>query len=619
MIKNILKKSAIATAVSLVISAPVLAVDYDVSLGTDTVVLVEEIFGINPAESNGQSDLTLVQMPNIDVDLDVTSAIGAALGDGDVFDDGGTSTVQLILGGDAQWGEDLSTTQLMACANGGAGAISGNVYNVTDGAAGVLVPATSCAGAAVGTAEGQIFYEVTQGGAPTDNTVTLRFTSDSNTPGDALSLDDFTFQGVKVKNLTNQLSSASAHAVMFSSEYNEEVESGVGLFADDTDASENDAPVKIFGSKSSITLTATPLAAGSIRRIAVASDQKMFTNNIPGITDFTAADDVNYVGIGSVQADITVITAADIDASGPQAVVTTDIKGEDGLDFEYAGGDTHSMTLDGGNFNAYAGVGGGIFLDDVDATVADKCNVGGSGAMNAPTAVLSGGATATVTATNDGTGTAVFALQGNTVALTTEYDICFDADGTTDIDEEAQQMDITYTVDYFNARYDNVNATAGTYGPIQRNGCIASFFNIPASTNTDVAYVRLTNTSDASTGGVSGHIFAQDGTDLVTAGFDLMAGAELAPHETAVFWSGEGDLTTGQGRTIYSIPDAAGIAAGQSVVDYVGRGRLVASGAFPVCEALGLLRTGDGSLFNMTATTQGNHAKSPTDRGNNGN
>ncbi len=595
MIKNILKKTAVAAAVSVVISAPVLADGYDVTLKTDTVILVEEIFGINADESNGESDLTLVTMPTVNVDLGDDDT-------GDMFGDGETSTIQFILGGDAQWGDDISTTQLLACSNGGTGGILGTL------AAGTLVPATDCAGVANTLATTEIEYRVTQGGANTDNTVTIEFTAGA----EDLELLSFDFAGQKVKNLTNQLSSASAHSVMFSSEYN------AAPSEDALDISENDAPVKIFGSKSSITLTTDILTSDEMRRISVAADQLLFTDVIPGITDFDETNDVEYVGIGSFQADITTILEADIDTSGPQTVIGEDIKGEDGLDFEYAGGDVHGLVLSGGNFNAYATTAGSIFLADLSAANEDKCNLGGSGVISDPTDVLSGGATATVVGSMDATGTATFPLEGNTVALTTEYDICFEADQATTIDEEALALNITYTVDYFNARYDEVDESGGPYGPIQRNGCIASFFNIPAADNNDTAYVRLTNTSDGSTGGVTGVLFAQNGSE-VASGFDMMDGGTLAPHETAVFWSGEGDVTTEQGRTIYSIPDAAGVASGNSAVAYVGRARLVASGAFPICEALGLLRTGDGSLFNMTATTQGNNLKLGQDRGNNAN
>ncbi|MNG28736.1 hypothetical protein D3C84_1140380 [compost metagenome] len=37
-----------------------------------------------------------------------------------------------------------------------------------------------------------------------------------------------------------------------------------------------------------------------------------------------------------------------------------------------------------------------------------------------------------------------------------------------------------------------------------------------------------------------------------------------------------------------------------------GRARLVLEGEFPTCEALGLIRTPNGTLVNMTSTTQGN-------------
>ncbi|EBX2782356.1 hypothetical protein DRL78_24600, partial [Salmonella enterica subsp. enterica serovar Hadar] len=66
----------------------------------------------------------------------------------------------------------------------------------------------------------------------------------------------------------------------------------------------------------------------------------------------------------------------------------------------------------------------------------------------------------------------------------------------------------------------------------------------------------------------------------------------LKAHETGVY-------------TVTEVAKAFGI-DGTNWNGANGRARLVLEGEFPTCEALGLIRSANGTITNMTSTTQGN-------------
>ena len=551
---KLLKKSLMAAAIAAAATTAT-AADLDFSNSGETIVLANVIFGEGSPGTG--SEETLITAPEATFDL----VVATGNNNGDIGVAAQPATIKFTLGGGAIFGEDLSTTAAVDAANATNGVLSV--------AAGV----------------GAVTYEVVQGGAIGDNTITfeLTFGADNDT------LESVTFVGYKVKNLTSALKPSSTNPrVQLGVEY---VESGAAADGDDVVATATDTPLTIFASQEPLNLTATAVDFGTspFLRINVGNGEKTFTDGpLDGRSDFDPAGDATRVNLGTLQLALESINTTSF--PGANAGI---VKKENGDDFDFQGGDTHALniTAASGSFQT----GGTMFLT-TDATCADETHPG----LNVTTGAL----TATGLSTS---------VSGTTTALTSSYNLCYAANGTAAIPEVAE-ITAAWEVDFFNTRYDNRSLTAGTYGPLRRNGCIASFFNIPASSNAnDTAYVRLTNTSTTNTGDIRGTLYAQDGTVL---GADVTVAPALAIHATQVFSTEGADRTAGTGETILDIETAFGIT---DPADYKGRARLVLKGAFDTCEGLGLIRNAStGALYNMTSTTQGNEAAAPND-GNNAN
>lgn len=553
--KNVFKKSLMAAAIStaVVAGSAHAVVDLAFSGAGETVVLANVIFGEgNPGAG---SEETLITAPESTFDLDTTAA--------GVGDDGtmvSLATVKFTLGGGAVFGEDLSTTALVDAANGAAGAF-------------FLTTATAVA------------YQVVQGGAIGDNTITfeLTFAADGNI------LDSVTFVGYKVKNLTSALKPSSASPrVQLGVEYVESTD----FAADTINVTATDTPLTIFGSQDPLDLVGVPVDffLTPFTRINVGASEALFTGTTAdGRTDFDPANDTDFVELGTLQLNLENINLVAFPLAGAGK-----IKKENGDDFDFQGGDTHVLTFTAGSgsFQTLSR----IYLADFGS----DCNLG------VATADLAG---ASDIATD---GVFQLAVSGNTTALTAAYEVCYEVDGTTDI-PEVSDISAAWDVVFFNVRYDNPELSYTPFGPLVRNGCVASLFNLPGADNaTDSAFIRLTNTSTTNTGDIRGTLYAQDGTVL---GEDVIIAPDLAPHATQVFHGGTGDITAATGQVVISIPDAFTVDGTGDT--YEGRARLVLKGAFDTCEAMGLIRNSStGALFNMTSTTQGNEAAAPND-GNN--
>ncbi len=591
---SIFKKTALAVAVSATMVAPAMSADLAFSGGDGTVVLANIIFG-DGAPGAG-SDETLIVAPESTFTL--VEAAGNNNGDLITFDGvdgfaGDIGTVKFTLGGGAVFGEDLSTTVLADAANAGAGVFSLTAAGGVDADASGAVPDAA-----------DISYEVVQGGAIGDNTITFEIRVDGNGSGnditiaDTLQLQSVTFDAYKVKNLQSVLNPNSVSPKVFLGvEYVEIDVAGADAAntdADDVTLTSTDTPLLVLGSQDPLTLTGTVLDIDGVgvlgkHRINVADSEIRFTVTAPGNSDFTSP--------GIITQDLGTITLSrnNID-TGTNAFPLANagvIKKENGDDFDFQGGDSHLLTLNG-IFSAYTSGTGSMFLG-TDNT----CSVAGM--------LLTG----TSNVASVAAGVATWSLVGDTNALEQTYHVCVTADGTTAISEESV-IQGAWTVDYFNTRYDNNVLATSDYGPILRNGCIASFFNVPPSDNAnDTAFIRLSNTSSTNNGDIRGTLYAQDGTVL---GTDVTVAPDLAIHATQVFTSMAADVTTAHGETLISLENAFSIAP----ADYKGRGRLVLKGAFDTCEGLGLIRNAStGALYNMTSTTQGNEAAAPND-GNNG-
>jgi len=564
---KLFNKTALAVALAAASAAPAVAGTLGFSGGDQTVVLADVIFGNgNPGVG---SEETLITAPQVSFDLTEGATVAGDVEDGTA----GTATVKFTLGGGAVFGEDLSTTALVDNSNGGAGA-----FSLTSGA-NVDTPLT---------------YEVVQGGAIGDNTITFEITFGADGSADGETLEGVTFLGYAVKNLTSALNPSSASKrVELGIEY---VEAPNDFAGDSVSTTATDDPLLIFGSMKPFTLTAVENDFSTTTRINVGNAEKTFTdaNSVntsfeDGRADFDPAGDVSVISLGTLQL---ALNAASLSFAG----VTDEVKKENGVDdFDFQGGDAHTLT-----FAVATGsmqVGASVYL---------------SALANCSTNAFPGQPTTVITsATNQTFGVSI---SGTTTELTSPYQVCYSvltgANATTI--PEVGNISATWNVDFFNARYDDISEQDGDFGALLRNGCIASFFNVPAVGNADTAYIRLTNTSSTNEGDIRGTLYAQDGTVL---GQDVTIAPDLATSATQVFSTEGANRTTAAGQDVIDIETAFGVDGSTA---YKGRARLVLKGAFDTCEGLGLIRTGEGSLFNMTATTQGNEAGGAND-GNNGN
>lgn len=592
-----MNKSLLAVAIGAVSFAgsAQAAVDLYFGAGEQTIVLASEIFGDEAVSGTAPTQVgggvggneTLVQMEVTTLDLDTT--VAGLLDAGDNVNTGLTSSVKYTLGGDAVFGEDLSTTALVLAANGGAGA-----FSCTAAAVGNAV-ADSANDAICGlTATNAVSWQVVQGGAIGDNTITIEFTTNVA----EATIGGMTFGNIKVKNLVSQLGDQGNHTdfrgkVEFGVEYVEGAETTV----DTISTTATDLPLVVFGSQPGLKLagTAVDFNAANFIRINVGNGEKTFTGNTAdGRSDFDPANDTSWVKLGDLQ-----LQRQAIDTGTFTAAAAGVIKKEFGGDFDFQGGDKHTLSFTAGSGSFQSG--GTVYL----------AVVGGCAAA-APIAGLSG---TSVTVTNSTTTSLSTTVTGSTTALTTKYDLCYSVKtgaNATNIPEVAD-IGAKWHVNFFNTRYDDQDYAYSSYGPLKRNGCVASLFNIPGSNNAiDTAFVRLTNTSTTNTGDIRGTLYAQDGSILGAA--DTTIAPALAVHATQVFSSLAEDSVTANG-TIVSIEKAFGVTPDE----YKGRARLVLKGAFDTCEAMGLIRNSETkALYNMTSTTQGNEAAAPND-GNNAN
>ncbi|WP_100655917.1 hypothetical protein [Alteromonas flava] len=565
---KLFNKTALAVAVAAMSATSAVAGDLDFGNSDRTVVLADVIFGNgNPGQG---SEETLITAPTVDFTLPAVGALPAVQGDNGALN--AVATIKYTLGRGAVFGEDLSTTTLVEQSNGGLGALTLIGVDELDAAI------NDSQNLGLG-----LTYEVVQGGAIGDNTITFEISF----AADDVELSSLRFEGYAVKNLKDALNPSSTDkTVKLGVEYVEATD----FAADVVDATETDTPLTIFASQAPVDLVAViEDVAGNGIRINVGNGETSFTN--AGINDFDPAGDVDTVFLGTLQLQLQDIVGFGYNAAATPATTGEKIAKENGDDFDFQGGDDHTLTFS---------VNSGSLQEDSIVELR---------ALNA------GACTGAVFSSNTISAAEInsfeLAVSGTTTELTSGYELCYTVDGTSVI-PEAGDINATWEIDFFNARYDNIEEDAGPFGELLRNGCIASFFNVPAVGNADTAYIRLTNTSSTNEGDIRGTLYAQDGTVL---GEDVTIAPDLATSATQVFSTEGANRTTAAGQDIIDIETAFGV---DGSTDYKGRARLVLKGAFDTCEGLGLIRTGEGSLFNMTATTQGNEAGGSND-GNNGN
>src|SRR5690606_18020854 len=245
---------------------------------------------------------------------------------------------------------------------------------------------------------------------------------------------------------------------------------------------------------------------------------------------------------------------------------------EDGTLFDFTGGDEISLVL--------SSVGGVDLRPYGTFQLQDTTAAGYTGACDG--SAISGSGVATAAAPG-----VVDIDFDNTAVLAKPHNLCAvkPAANTAVLPEVSLSAELN--VDYFSARYTESRDVLDMER-VLRNGCQVTLFNLPNVNAADNAFIRFTNTSNLE-GQVNAYVWTEDG-EQVDVGAEVLS--NLDAHATAVFHTNAGQST--------------GVYLGDVLPEFAetsGRSRIVLQGAFPSCEALGLVRSSNGTLVNMTSTT----------------
>ncbi|MCY1258656.1 hypothetical protein D9M68_125540 [compost metagenome] len=263
--------------------------------------------------------------------------------------------------------------------------------------------------------------------------------------------------------------------------------------------------------------------------------------------------------------------------------VNPDVLNEEGRTvFGFNGSDTLTSYISG-NFAGLQSVG----------LTTDNCQTYASGSA----AVAYSWDAAAIAGATGSDGIAKLALNLKNADINQVYNICVKADGVNPMVAQQSFAVGPLKVDFGNVRYVDRVINGGELDHFWKSSCVASLFNLPGGNNQDAFFIRLTNTSDnGRIGKVRGVLFDQNGKRYPDSGSayitDQSGKSVLKAHETGVY-------------SVTEVAQAFGV-NGSDWNGVGGRARLVLEGEFPTCEALGLIRTPNGTLVNMTSTTQGN-------------
>ncbi|KAA0874395.1 hypothetical protein [Nitrincola tapanii] len=386
---------------------------------------------------------------------------------------------------------------------------------------------------------------VDQGGAVNDNTVTFKI--DTTQFDGAGNFASATVGQFRVFNLKDALEPGSSIG---------QVRLG-GEFRNVTqDVTDTVQALVVLQSQKGVDLTSTQTSSAVRPAIDSADNLLSFTSDVGDLAfvDFDASGNVDTVKLG------TLAVVRTEDENGRR------VRKENGDEFDFQGSDEINVSLTTStDISAF----GSLYLSK------DNC------VNNA----LPLGAT-----TVNGT-TVNFNLQGQTTsALQAGYDLCFTADGVNQMPNFSVGA-ATLLVNYFNPRYLDSTGNAGPFGQLVRNGCEVTLFNVPNPSAQDQAFIRLSNISELP-GPVSAFIYDEAGNQ--SAEVDL--GISIPAHGTAILHT-NANLADNANRVYLpgQLPELAALTEG--------RARIVLNGAFPSCEALGLVRSPNGTLVNVTSTT----------------
>jgi hypothetical protein len=349
--------------------------------------------------------------------------------------------------------------------------------------------------------------------------------------------------------------------------------------------------------------------------VNLAAEEKKFSHNAGVATwfanglDLPAASDF-FNHIGSFRFDIAALSGAAVKQYNDWGVTGNVNYGQvsDPIGNQYAltAGDTISLTVgvvdNLPNALKPFTAAGGYFLR---SGLGDCTAVSGSGDINLSIDVATGKASNPA---------------ANLISGTT-YTVCARANG---VDEIVPHVaNVTATLQNIEPTYQDPTFPAQTLGTWVRNGCDATFFNVPGNGPTasgvDKAFLRFTNTTAASTAGtIRAKVWGQDGRLVGTGKLLATAGTAgktgtLSGHQTGVY--NAHDVARAIGTVVAD--DAANAFPGERV-------RVVLSGGFSTCEGQNLISTPNGTASNVTTTTNANtNSINTTDRarfnGNNSN
>lgn len=392
---------------------------------------------------------------------------------------------------------------------------------------------------------------VTAGGTANNNqiTITLKVAG--------LDLKDVQVTGLKVKNLTQYLAANTARKVTAAVEVRANAIGDKGADIDTAPAS------VVIVSAPGIVLNKdlTPLAHAD-GRVKISADdvtaRKLFTDPTGGVTPQPFIDfGTITIDRGTYQGPVT-------------AAVGEVVKKEDNTLFDLVGSDDITLNLKGSA--------------DLQGYGSFKL-IEGTAACTAGTSVFTGGPVAA------GVDTVALTYNGSSSVLGQPLRLCAQAVTPTDTSANIlaqQDIKANLAIDYYSARYVNVNRQADLGNvELERGLCQVSLFNLPNVNAADNAFIRFTNTSKVA-GAVKASVWSQDGVQK-DAGTVILG--NLDAHATAVFHTSPSQTT--------------GVYLGDVLPQFAetdGRSRIVLEGEFASCEALGLIRTPNGTLTNMTST-----------------
>lgn len=402
--------------------------------------------------------------------------------------------------------------------------------------------------------------KVTAGGTANNNQITITLTA----PG--LDLQDIKVTGLKVRNLTQYLAANTEQEVKAALEVRAHA---TGDSATDVDT----APAQVvIVSAPGIVLNKnlSPLVG---ERVKISADEDYARKLFTGVVAPQPFIDFGTITIG--RGTYTGYGLANIP-----------VKKEDNTLFDLVGSDQITLGLQGsadlqgyGKFKLIAGT--------------DACDSNSA-------AVFTGGPVAA------GVDTVALTYNGQSSVLNKPLRLCAEAltpvTATSPNILAQDNIKANLSLDYFSARYVDVTRTTDLGKvELEKGLCQVTLFNLPNVNAADNAFIRFTNTSNVA-GAVKASVWSEDGKKL-DANTQILAGLE--PHATAVFHTNANQTTgTYLGAVL---PEFA--ATG-------GRSRIVLEGEFSSCEALGLVRSNNGTLVNMTSTVYSGSANNTSNTEN---